>query len=209
MYNEAAKLGHADGQYRLGLARENGVGCNVDYAKAFECYKQAAAQEHAAATHRLGVFYELGRGIAEDQARAFELFQTAYRLGDVDAEVRVGEMYEYGLGGLVQDKSQAKERYKKADQKGCVAGTFAFGALCAKEGEYELAVQKFEKVVGSKKADDEQRAKAQFNLAQMYEHGVGVERNLAEARRRYEATLALNPSSDVASKTREALARLK
>jgi TPR repeat protein len=74
----AAQCDHAESQYRLGLAHEQGTGVSVDAPFAADLYARAASQGHARAMYRLGRCHELGQGVARrDVQRAEEWYRAS------------------------------------------------------------------------------------------------------------------------------------
>ena len=89
----AAKDGHVDSQFNLGLMFENGIGISKDMAKALIWYEKAAAQGNAAAQFNLGVLHENGRGTKVDFAKANEWYRKASIQGDAWAIGNLGMLY--------------------------------------------------------------------------------------------------------------------
>jgi TPR repeat protein len=62
-YKKAAKQGHAEAQYNLGIMYYNGRGVDVNYKKAIEWYEKAAEQGLLNAQSNLGVMYQNGQDL--------------------------------------------------------------------------------------------------------------------------------------------------
>ena len=77
-YRQAAKQGHADAQFNLGVMYSNGKGIPRDDAEAVTLYSlaafgnlvSAAEQGHAEAQFTLGVMYDTGKGVTQDNVEA-------------------------------------------------------------------------------------------------------------------------------------------
>lgn len=94
----AAKDGHADSQYNVGLMYEQGIGVSKDEKEAVVWYGKSAAQRNAAAQYNLGVLYENGRGTAVDFTKANEWYRKASVQGDPLAIGNLGMLYVRGQG---------------------------------------------------------------------------------------------------------------
>ena len=84
-FEQAAKQGNADAQYKLGVMYENGQGVEQDYRRAAQWYEKAALQGHAQAQYQLGNLYLEGLGVAEDMDAAETWWQHAAAQGVIQA----------------------------------------------------------------------------------------------------------------------------
>jgi len=84
----AARQGHCDARYSLGLLFLTGVGVDIDYAKASSLIKQAANGGFADAQFFLALMYFQGYGINKNQVAANRWLQrsleSGYELSDDD-----------------------------------------------------------------------------------------------------------------------------
>lgn len=64
--HQAAELGNAEAQLKLGLAYEKGDGIPQDYAKAAAWYRRAACQGNTDAQMKISEAYYFGRGVPQD-----------------------------------------------------------------------------------------------------------------------------------------------
>jgi TPR repeat protein len=94
----AAKSGHSDSQYNIGLMYEHGIGVVKDASKAVDWYTKAAAQENSGAQFNLGVLYENGNGTPIDYIKAREFYRKAASHGDALAIGNLGMLYIRGQG---------------------------------------------------------------------------------------------------------------
>lgn len=94
----AAKDGHADSQFNVGLMYEQGIGVGKDEKEAIEWYTKSAIQENSAAQFNLGVLYENGRGTQIDYAKANKWYRKASVQGDPLAIGNLGMLYVRGQG---------------------------------------------------------------------------------------------------------------
>src|SRR4030042_465 len=82
LYEAAANSGHLESQNAMGQAYQNGLGVEVNEAKAVEWYRKAADAKLAVAQNNLGILYLNGKGVARDVNDAFKLFEQAASQGD-------------------------------------------------------------------------------------------------------------------------------
>lgn len=107
--------------------------------------------------------------------------------GDVDAQLSVAFMYSEGLHGLQQDNAQAAHWYQLAAEQG--SGDAARRLATAYQtGDLGLAVDRrqsnrwYQSAARSYQREAEGGdAEAQYQLGQLYQHGLGVRRNETRA----------------------------
>jgi hypothetical protein len=120
---EAADLGNAEAQYRLGRSFEDGEGVEKDETAAFEFYAKAADQGHLSGITFLGLCYQRGTGTEQDERKAVKLFQKAADEGLPLAMHCLGECYVEGKGvktDVVEGVSWYRRGAKTGDV-GCMA----------------------------------------------------------------------------------------
>ena len=89
----AAKEGHADSQFNLGVMYEQGIGTTKNDKEALIWYKKAAEQGNSGAQFNLGVLYENGRGTAINFTEANKWYRKAALQGDGLAIGNLGMLY--------------------------------------------------------------------------------------------------------------------
>jgi TPR repeat protein len=94
----AAKEGHSDSQYNIGLMYEHGIGVDKDDKEALGWYQKSAEQGSTLAQFNLGVLYENGRGTSVDFTQANEWYRKASVQGDALAIGNLGMLYLRGQG---------------------------------------------------------------------------------------------------------------
>ncbi|GAB5405874.1 MAG: hypothetical protein Aurels2KO_41050 [Aureliella sp.] len=97
-FQTAAKQGHADSQFNLGLMYEQGIGVERNEMQAVAWYGQSATQGNSAAQFNLGVLYENGRGTAVNFEQANKWYRLASVQGDPLAIGNLGMLYIRGDG---------------------------------------------------------------------------------------------------------------
>ncbi|KAJ1558358.1 hypothetical protein HK096_001879 [Nowakowskiella sp. JEL0078] len=124
--SQAATLGYAPAQFKLGEAYEYGnFGVGIDPQKAVYYYSMAAQSDNLEAMFELGGLYLTG---ADDQKTGFVITQsdeTAYKWvkkaadgGLPKAMFAIGYFLEVGIGAIVLDKDEAITWYQKAAELG-------------------------------------------------------------------------------------------
>ncbi len=117
----AVGVGHAVGQYHLGLFYRRGKGVPRSYSKAAELFAKAAALDEnnrfsyviPMAQEQLAMCYHLGQGVEQSSTKAVELWTKAADKNNADALVNLGSAYANGQG-VAQSHSKAVEQWTKA-----------------------------------------------------------------------------------------------
>jgi len=161
LYRLAADSGLAEALSRLGHCYRTGVGVEQDFSKALKLYREASDQNDPAGQNGLGLCHEKGLGVLQDHGMAAQWYRRTAEKGNAEAQFSLGRCYSLGLG-LPQDLSKAAEYYKLAAEQG---------------GD---AIDQFHR-----KQTRPAIADAQFALAECYENGRGVPKDLSEARQWY------------------------
>jgi hypothetical protein len=181
-----ARVAKNDPEAELDLGRAyhlGGHGVVKDFAKAADLYRKAAAHGNAKAMYNLGYIYHHGQGVGTDDSVAAQWFEKAAEKGLPAAELEVGLAYYHGENGVKQDYlaaakwlSLAAQQEDSPAQSGPAAN--ALGSLY----EHGWGVPQDGKLAVSwySKGADLGDAKAQFNLARLYETGELVKRDLAQ-----------------------------
>ncbi|MBW7850126.1 MAG: sel1 repeat family protein [Rhodospirillales bacterium] len=97
-FENQARAGDAEAQYRLATMFENGDGVDANETKAWSWLKRAAEANHVGAQRRLAEYYESGRGVPMSFAEAYKWYKRAAEGGDVAAQTKVGLANLYGKG---------------------------------------------------------------------------------------------------------------
>jgi TPR repeat protein len=150
-----------------------------DLLKAFEINSTLANKKHPGALNNLGVQYEQGLGTAADANRAFELFRESAELGDPSGMGNAGRMLALGKG-VPRDIAAATVWLNKAIDAGFPRAAMWLGNMYlnppdGSPSDPVLAAQVF------RKGALRNYGPAQFVLAQLYEDGHGLPRDLAMA----------------------------
>lgn len=81
LYQESAKNGNVDAQYKLGLLYLTGNGALQDFAEAAKWLKLAAEQGYGLAQYELGLIYGTGHGLDIDQVQSYVWLNLASAAG--------------------------------------------------------------------------------------------------------------------------------
>lgn len=213
-YQRAAQKGHSDSQYKLGILYLFDEGWEADAAAAEEWFRKAAAQGHGearraieqmrAAQQRIermetskSVMGASPYAIATAAQNAFhqENYVESYCLccyivrrgfrEKTSAQTLMATMYQKGLGAM-QCKWLARKIYKALSEEGNDIAQFELGEIYWSEKCYKDAADQYEKAAG------QGLGLAQLRLADIYDAGVGREKDPVKAAYWYEAAAEKN-----------------
>ena len=162
----------------------NGVFVPKNESKGFGLYAKAAQAGLADAVSNMGGFYERGEHVAQNNAEAVKWYRRAAEQGDFNAAFRLGLMYDEGRG-VGQSASEAAKLFRQAGDSNVEAALRLGLMLEAGRGvpqDYAAAATCYRKSL-----ERQNFSSNQHNLARLYELGLGVEKNYAEAFRLYKA----------------------
>ena len=141
---------------------ERAIGVEQDYVAAMKWCRRAAKQGYADAQYSLATMYKNGRGVAEDPVEAVKWARLAAEQGHVFGQISVALGYLSGSGG-VQDSAEGAKWFSLAAEHDVLAELMQ---------EIELTTEPAEFVL-------------QYVLGAMYDFGLGVREDDAEAARWY------------------------
>lgn len=182
--------------YELGCPEEK---IKQDLPKAIKTHKSAAVKKNALSQCALGKIYRHGytsAGIFPNIALSISYYTDAAKNGCDFAQNVLGNIYWEGIcckeGGMVKKHPNKAIMYLKlaADQDyaeaQCTLGRI-YLTLYPKDSKYiEAAIQLI------KRATEQNLSAAWFYLGHIYENGIGMTQNLAEAKKCYEIALRQN-----------------
>jgi len=120
LFTQAADLGHAQANFLLGQAYENGLyGCPRDAALSVHYYNGAATRGHPEGMMALCAWYMVGAEpvLERDEAEAYAWAKQAAEAGLPKAEYAVGYFTEMGIG-CRRDPLEANVWYVRAADRG-------------------------------------------------------------------------------------------
>jgi tetratricopeptide (TPR) repeat protein len=133
-FQKAAKQGHTEANYNIGLIYMNGRGKPQDSKKALEWFQKAADQGFLAAQYDIGIMYMNGNGVPQDYKVALEWFQKAAKQGAAPALNAIGMMYMNGTG-VSQDYSTAMRWFQDAQNHGFFGASHNIEIVCMRMNE--------------------------------------------------------------------------
>lgn len=199
-------------QFLLGWLYHDGIGCEVNFARAVELYRASAQAHFSWALCHLGSCYAKGEGVeknideanrlyrlvmdnpialcnlacnvlVEDAAAGLELLRQSAETGFGRANYILGCAHHHGLYGLPVSLSLARNYYELAAVQGNDEGAYAAGLIYAQPGPHRNTVKAFEYL---KQATRVYHLDALFRVGQCYSDGIGVEVDLEMAYHYYE-----------------------
>ncbi|MBQ3682118.1 MAG: SEL1-like repeat protein [Succinimonas sp.] len=181
-FTKAQENGSSDAEYYLGLMYSRGIGVQENTSKAIRFFKNANLAGNLEAQNALGEMFIYGNGVKQNYKTAFNYIKGSADAGRPEAMINMGRIYAYGLGQPL-DTEKAREWYLKAQASGIDALPY-LGELEIREGKYEAALEKLTE------SEKNPNSEAEFWLGYMYEHGLGVTKDLKEALNYYENSVA-------------------
>ena len=167
-YRKAAEQGHAEAQEKLAEMIDLGQGLSRNPEEAAEWYRKAAEQDRVKAQARLAIMLDQGEGIPRDVETAAIWYCRAAERGDETAQLRWAEMLDKGEG-VPGNRKEAAKWYHRLALRGNPAAKTWIDAFDAEE------VKKL------REAAMRGNAKARFGLAEAYEEGHGVQKDIVLA----------------------------
>ena len=180
-------------QCSIGIMYELGLGgVQQNSQKAFEYYKKSAEQNYEKAKEKLDLlspkksniksnsffrlaytYYCMG-GNKKNLNIAFKYFYKASLMGNCEAQFYLGDMYESGEG-TEKDDLEAIYWYFKSSQNGNKESENKFKILSSMKDGIPSNVWEYYRFFEEKKLADRGDANAQFEIAQKYRTGDGVQ----------------------------------
>jgi uncharacterized protein len=149
-----------------------------DYKKAREIWLSLAEQGDSKAQFFLGFMQDMGLGVPEDDKKALKWYKIAAKNGEARAHLFIAYMYDFGQG-VPEDNKEAFRLYQIAKELGYVKAVRSSMYQMARES----MPQALEILIND--ASNMQKPKAIFSLAEMYEFGLGIPKDLREAIKLY------------------------
>lgn len=161
--------------------------------------RQAAAQGDPSAQFEVAARFAEGKGIDQDFKSAVQWYLRSASSGFAQAQYRLGTHYERALG-VDKDAERARIWYGRAAAQGNVKAMHNLAVLASGSSgspDYSEAVTWFTKAAEHNLPD------SQFNLAVLYQNGLGVETDIKAAY--YWFSLAARNGDSEAVRRREAV----
>lgn len=176
-YQKAAQLGCLEAIYKVGRAYFLGLGVSKNVKKGEEVLLQAANSGLVEAQFELGNLY---KNELRDYEKAMKWFQSAYGHGDYDAAFHMGLMYEDGLG-VKQDWDKAEKMYLNAFiELHHPFAPYKIGQLYER-GNDDFPADITKSIEWYQEAGKNGLDKGYFRIGEIYENGIGVDKDYAKA----------------------------
>lgn len=140
------------------------------FATALAQFREAAERNEANGQLNLGKMNEYGHGLPKNLDEAARLYRLAADQGNAEAQYRLGHLYEYG-DGVEANFDTAMQWYAKSAEQG--------------DKNAIIKVELREQYLRGVELADEGHQHAQYQLGRMYEYGMGVPKDPAEAAKWY------------------------
>jgi len=168
-----------------------------------ETLESAARRGDKDAQFRIGTRFLNGGGLDGGAAPAARWFAKAAGQGHIEAQFMLASMLERGAG-VAKDEAKAVALYRQAATSGHVQAMHNLGTLLLKNEtaqSYREAASWFERAAEAGLAD------SQYNLALLYEHGLGIEQDLWRAYQWYirAAKLGVKEAAEQAGQLKKTL----
>lgn len=163
----AAEQGSVGAEVSVAWRLESGTGIAANPVEALRWYRVAAEQGSAIAQNSIGAFYAQGTAVLADKEEAARWFRKAAESGDIPAAYNLGMIYIRGAGEKHEDvETNVTEAIHWLEVAANTQMTDTTSATTAASANYELG--------------------------NLYEQGVGVEKNMLKALNHYQAASANN-----------------
>lgn len=181
----AAKKDYPPAVTELAHAYLSGDGVAESEKKAITLFRRAADLGDAGAQHHLGLAYMDGAGVRKSLVKARQYWNAAAKQGEPEATYWMGRMHAFGIG-VPQSDTKAIPWFRRAAELGHAEAQFHLALRLFRQPQPDYV-----EVMGWYRASAAQDfAPALCNLADKYEHGVGVEQDFAQAHALYERAAA-------------------
>lgn len=189
-YRNAAELGFAPAQYNIGHMLQYGRGVERNLSEALSFYKKAAKQNFPPAQSAIGVMYSEGIGVNKDYNEAIKWFEISAKSNFHIAQYNLGLFYEYGYG-VNKNIIKAIYYYEKASEQGNEYAKINLGTIYLFGDSGKIDYKKAFSLFSSSARNGSKKFSSFFNLAQMYENGLYVKKNIPKSYAFYTSSLKL------------------
>ena len=176
----AAEHGYPDALYRLAVMTDKGDGVKIDRVEASTLYKKALESGDRRAYINLAYRYLNGDMLARDEQKAAEYFLEAASDGNVQAYLEIAKLYKYGKG-ITQNETLASEYFLKAAQADVAEAQYYYALYLQRQRNYVEAFRWLTAAARERKDGASASAETLYAIAQCYENGRGVEKDIKTA----------------------------
>lgn len=180
-YQLAAEKGDAKAQRKVAEFYFNGTGCQKNNEVAARWFSSAADLGDAEAQFFLGCLYRDGQGVAKDLNRAVEMFRMSSEQGNTSASFWLACAFKEGTD-VPLNLSESELLLRKAAEGGHTKAQYEL-AVMNHYGNFEFPKNFAEALKWYRLAALRGFPDALHGLGQMYEDGLGVNRDMNEAKK--------------------------
>jgi len=163
------------------MCLSKGIGVAKNIGEAFRWHMLSAESGYGKSQYFIAQCYSEGRGVAKDDKKALEWYLKAASTGHVLAQYYVGHHYANGIG-TKPDETTAIKWYTRAAKQGHTYSRQLIEECCGHKVEHAKGMTPFEKHMDDAEHGD---AESQYIIGRYYEEGIGVEKDLNEAKKWY------------------------
>ena len=129
---KAARMGHAQAQYNLGLLLcDEGRACTLGLGRSVHWFRKAAEQGYVPAFWEMGNAYREGLGVERDLTEAAAWFNRGMQAGDSSCMTFLGLMHFRGEG-MAEDEETAVQLWREAADRDNSDAMLYLGVCCEK-----------------------------------------------------------------------------
>jgi Sel1 repeat len=134
-FKKAAKKGHIEASWRLGLMYGKGIGVSSDFQSAAYWFKKGAAYNDSNSQYLLSLCFKNGQGVKKDILKGFKWANKAAsnKIPNISAQYELANYYHQGIG-TNKNVKLAAFWWEKAAERGHMLSQYNIG-VCYQEGK--------------------------------------------------------------------------
>lgn len=187
-YKKAAALGDPLAMHKVAIVLLYGkMSQKKNLKEGITWLKRAAGtanSQHPESIHDLAQCYEKKGGcpvLIPDEQYAFELYSRAAEFGYAASQYRLGSCYEFGILGCTIDAANSIKWYSRAADQGYSDAELALSSWYLSGSHGVLQQSDLDAYMWARKAAERGNAKAQYQVGNCFEIGIGVDADSQEA----------------------------
>jgi TPR repeat protein len=184
--SRSAEDGYLKSHYILAESYAKGRGVKRDLDKAFELHSYLGEKGYGKSQLYVGTCYLEGKNVKANEKKAFEWFTKGAENSNPVCQYFLGYCYANGLG-TKQDEQKALVWYTRAAEQGHTVSKKLVEDYTGNKVVVKGEASPFESYRFSAENGDPE---AMFILARYYEDGIGVEKDMNEAKKWYNKAAA-------------------
>ncbi|PUZ41839.1 hypothetical protein GQ55_9G535900 [Panicum hallii var. hallii] len=191
-----AQRGNSAAMYKLGLLYYYGLrGLRRDYVKAFHWFSKAVEKGDTRAMELLGEIYARGAGVEKNYTEAYKWLTLAAKQQHYSAYNGLGYLYVKGYGVEKKNLTKAREYFKLAADNKEAGGHYNLGVLYLKGIGVKRDIM--EACNHLLQAVNAGQPKAIYQVAKLFQKGIGLKKNLHMATMLYKSVAERGPWSSL------------